>query len=85
MSMIERCEVAARRAVEDATGGKLVGGDYVIARAVIEALMEPTPEVLRSGGQEYAMTHQRGNTAEAHAHSIMKAMLRAALNEGEGE
>jgi len=54
------------------------------ARAVLTALRDPTPEMLSAGAQEFAMTFQRGNTAEAHAASILKAMITAALNEGEG-
>lgn len=52
---------------------------YMQADAAISAVMQdleaPSEEVLKHGGQEFAMTAQRGNTAEAHAKSIWTAML----------
>jgi len=53
------------------------------ARAVLQALMDPTPGMAKHGAQEYAMTHQRPNIAEKNAAAIWQAMIRAALEEGE--
>lgn len=39
--------------------------------------VEPTKAMQRDGGQEYAMTHQRPNIAEANARAIYRAMLKA--------
>ena len=40
--------------------------------------MEPTEEMMIAGAQEYAMTHQRVQTAESCAKDVYKAMLAAA-------
>lgn len=94
MSMIDNiAQIIAR-----AYGGSLYPGlgvpgdfpadevDYRAARAVIEALMEPTPEMIEEGCS-IPIDDGRGDwtlLVDDEARRIWTAMLRSALNEGEG-
>lgn len=53
-------------------------------RAVIEALMEPTPEIKLAGAQAITLEMMRAAANYDAACDAWKAMLTAAFNEGEG-
>ena len=86
-NMLERC---ARAAQESPAWPAVYGAGTarVIARAVIEALMEPTPEMLASGANEIRRFDRDREFADAGASAVFQAMLRTASkpnDEGEGK
>lgn len=59
-------------------GGMHHAEAYRSARAVIEALMEPTPEMLASGANEIRRFDRDREFADAGASAVFQAMLRTA-------
>jgi hypothetical protein len=52
-----------------------------LARAVIEALMEPTPAVVQTGAAEIRKFDRERDSSDEGAVSVFRAMLRTALSQ----
>jgi hypothetical protein len=88
-NMVERCARAVYERAEtyppyalSQMNGKMAE-DF--ARAVIEALMEPTPAAVQTGAAEIRKFDRERDSSDEGAVSVFRAMLRTALSQPNDE